>query len=91
MHTGMSYSNKRMKIETHYAHVKRKATTAPSTPSNDFDKSVSFCMHWRDDCSHMIIEMRLKDSTHPKVGSEGLKDDSNNKGKIVSQIGKYGF
>jgi hypothetical protein len=91
MHTGMSYSNKRLKIEAHYAPVKGKATTAPSAPSNDSDKSMSSHMHWRGDCSHMINEMTLKDSTQPKAGSKGLKDDSNNKGNIASQTGKYGF
>jgi hypothetical protein len=91
MHTGMSYSNKRLKIEAYYAPVKEKAATAPSTSSNNSDKSVSSHMHWKDDCSHMISEMRLKDSTQPKAGSEGLKDDSINKGKIASQTGKYGF
>jgi hypothetical protein len=39
----------------------------------------------------MINKMRLKDSTQPKAGSEGLKYDSINKGKIASQTGKYGF
>jgi hypothetical protein len=91
MHTGMSYSNKRLKTEAHHAPVKGKATTAPSSPSNDSDKSVSSRMHWRDDCSHMISKMRPKGSTQPKAGSEGLKGDSSNKGKIASQTGKYGF
>jgi hypothetical protein len=39
----------------------------------------------------MINKMRLKDSTQPKAGLEGLKDDSIRKGKIASQTGKYGF
>jgi hypothetical protein len=39
----------------------------------------------------MINKMRLKDSTQPKAGSERLKDDSINKGKIASQNKKYGF
>jgi hypothetical protein len=39
----------------------------------------------------MIIKMRLKYSTQPKSGSEELKDESINKGKIASQTGKYGF
>jgi hypothetical protein len=91
MHTGMSSSNKRLKTEAHHAPVKGKATSAPSSPSNDSDKSVSFHMHWRDDCSHMINEMRPKGSTQLKANSEGLKGDNNNKGKIASQTGKYGF
>jgi hypothetical protein len=73
MHTGMSYSNKRLKTEAHYAPVKGKATTAPSSPSNDSDKSVSSHMHWRDDCSHVINEIRPKGSTQPKANSEEIK------------------
>jgi len=84
MHTRMSYSNKRLKTEARYALVKGKATTAPSSPSNDSDKYVSSRMHWRDDFSHMISNMRLKSSTQPKAGSEGLQYDSSNKGKIAS-------
>jgi hypothetical protein len=88
---GMISSNKRLKTEPHHAPVKWKATTAPSSPLNDSDKSVSSNMHWRNDCSHMIREMRHKGSTQPKADSEGLKGDSSNKGKISSQTGKYGF
>jgi hypothetical protein len=91
MHTRMSYSNKRLKIEAHYALVEKKVTTAPFASSNNSDKSVFSCMHWRDNFSHMIKKIRLKDSTQPKVGSEGLKYDSSNKGKIASRTRKYGF
>jgi hypothetical protein len=87
----MSYSNKRLKTEAHYAPDKGKATTAPSSPSNDSDKSVSSRMQLRDDCSHVINEIKPKGSTQPKANSESLKGDSNNKGKIASQTGKYGF
>jgi hypothetical protein len=38
-----------------------------------------------------IGKMRLKDSTQPKTGLEGLKYDSIKKGNIASQTGKYGF
>jgi hypothetical protein len=48
-------------------------------------------MHWKDDFSHMMNKMRLKDSTQPKAGSKGLKDDITSKGKIASQTGKYDF
>jgi hypothetical protein len=47
--------------------------------------------NWRDDCSHVINEIRPKGSTQPKANSESLKGDSSNKGKIASQTGKYGF
>jgi hypothetical protein len=70
MHTGMSYSNKRLKTEAYYAPVKEKVTTAPSASSNNSDKYVSSHMHWKDDFSHMISEMRLKYSTQPKAGSK---------------------
>ena len=91
MHVGMSYSNKRLKTEACYASVKEKVVTTPSAFLDNSDKSVSSHMHWKDDCSHVINKMRLKDSTQRKAGSEGLKDDSINKGKIASQTGKYGF
>jgi hypothetical protein len=91
MHRGMSYSNKSLKTEAHYAHVKEKSTTTPSASSNNYDKSMSCNMHWKDDFSHMINKMRLKDSTHCKAGSKGLKYNSNNKGKIASETGKYEF
>jgi hypothetical protein len=84
MHTGMSFSSKRLKTEAHHAPNKGKTTTAPSSPSNDSDKSMSSCMHLKDDCSHVINKIRPKGSTQPKANSERLKDDSNNKRKIAS-------
>jgi hypothetical protein len=91
MHTGMRFSSKRLKTEAYHAPKKGKATTAPSPSSNDSDKSVSSHMQLRDDCSHVISEIRPKGSTHPKENSESLKGDSRNKGKISSQTGEYGF
>ena len=87
----MSYSSKRLKTEAHYAPVKGKSTTAPFSPSNDFDKSVSSHIQLSDDCSHVIREIRPKGSTQPKTNSERSKGDNNNKGRIASQSGKYGF
>jgi hypothetical protein len=87
----MSYSNKRLKIEAYYAFFKEKAATAPSASSDNYGKFVSSHLHWKDDFPHMISKMRLEDSTQPKAGSEGLKYDSINKGKIASQTRKYGF
>jgi hypothetical protein len=87
----MSCSNKRLKIEAYYASVKKKAATAPSAYSDNCGKSVSSHLHWKDNCSHMINKMRLKDSTHPKASSEGLKDDSINKGRLPHKLKKYGF
>jgi hypothetical protein len=91
MHTRMRFSSKRLKTEAHQVPDKGKSTTVPFSPSNDFDKSGSSHVHLRDDCSHVINEIRPKGSTHPKENSERLKGDSNNKGKIASQTGKYGF
>ena len=86
-----SHARKRLKTEAHHAHDKGKSIVAPSSPSNDFDKSMSSRMHLRDDCSHVISEIRPKGSTQPKENSERSKGDSNNKGKIVFESGKYGF
>jgi hypothetical protein len=80
-----------LKTEAHHAPDKGKATVAPSSPSNGYDKSVSSQMHLRDDCSHVISEIRPKGSAQPKANSEISKGDSSNKGKIASQSGKYGF
>jgi hypothetical protein len=71
--------------------TKEKPLLAPSSPSNGSDKSVSSRMHLRDDCSHVISEIRPKGSAQPKENSGKSKGDNNNQGKIASQSGKYGF
>jgi len=86
-----SHTRKRLKTEAHHAPDKGKVVDAPSSPSNDSAKSVSSRMHLRDDCSHVISEIRPKGSTQPKENSEKSKGDNNNKGKIASHSGKYGF
>jgi hypothetical protein len=48
-------------------------------------------MHLRDDCSHVISEIKPQVSTQPKANSGKSKGDNNNKGKNASQSGKYGF
>jgi hypothetical protein len=80
-----------LKTEAHHAPDKGKSIVAPSSPSNGFDKSMSSRMHLRDNCSHVINEIRPKGSAQPKASSKKLKGDNNNQGKIVSQSGKYGF
>jgi hypothetical protein len=80
-----------LKIEAHHALDKGKSIVAPSSPSNGSDKSVSSQMHLRDDCSHVINEIRPKGSVQPKENSGKLKGDNNNQGNIASQSGKYGF
>jgi hypothetical protein len=86
-----SHASKRFKTEAHHALDKGKSTATPSSPSNGSDKSVSSWMHLRDDCSHMISEIRPKVSMQPKENLGKSKGVSNNQGKIASQSGKYGF
>jgi hypothetical protein len=80
-----------LKIEAHHAPDKGKSTAAPSSSSNDSDKSVSSRIHLRYHFSHVINEIRPKGSTQPKANSKISKGDNNNQGKIASQSGKYGF
>jgi hypothetical protein len=80
-----------LKTEAHHALDKGKAIVAPSSPSNDSDKSMSSRMHLRDDCSHVINEIKPKGSAQPKEDSGKSRGDSNNQGKVASQTGKYGF
>jgi hypothetical protein len=86
-----SHARKRLKTKAHHALDKGKSTTSPSSPSNGSDKSVSSQMHLRDDCSHVINEIRPKGSAQPKENLGKSKGDSNNQGNIASQSGKYGF
>jgi hypothetical protein len=79
-----SHARKRLKTEAHHAPDKGKAIVSPFSPSNDSAKSVSSRMHLRDDCSHVISEIRPKVSTQPKANSERSKGDKNNKGNSVS-------
>jgi hypothetical protein len=86
-----SHARKRLKTKAHHALDKGKANVAPSSPSNGSDKSMSSRMHLRDDCSHVISEIRPKGSAKPKENSGKSKGDNKNQGKIASQSGKYGF
>jgi hypothetical protein len=86
-----SHASKRLKTEARHALDKGKAIAAPSSPSNGSEKSMSSRMHLRDDCSHVINEIRPKGSAQPKENSGKSKGDNNNQGKIASQSGKYGF
>jgi hypothetical protein len=72
-------------------HDKGKVVVAPSSPSSDSAKSVSSRMHLRDDCSHVISEIKPQGSTQPKAISGKSKGDNSDKGRIASQSGKYGF
>jgi hypothetical protein len=86
-----SHVSKRLKTKAHHALDKGKATAAPSSPSNGSDKSVSSQMHLRDNCSHVIIEIRPKGSSQPKENSGKSRGDNNNQGRVALQTGKYGF
>jgi hypothetical protein len=86
-----SHARKRLKIEARHVHEKGKAVAAPSSPSSDSAKLVSSRMHLRDDCSHVISEIKPQGSTQPKANFGKSKGDKNNKGRIASQSGKYGF
>jgi hypothetical protein len=90
-HQWSPHANKRLKIEAHHALDKGKSTVAPSPPSNGSEKSVSSWMHLRDDCSHVITEIKPKGLAQPKENSGKSKDDNNNQGNIASWSGKYGF
>ena len=72
-------------------HDKGKVVATPSSPSSDSTKFVSSCMHLRDECSHVVSEIKPQGSTQPKANLGKSKGDSSNKGKIASQSGKYGF
>jgi hypothetical protein len=80
-----------LKTEAHHALDKGKATAAPSSPSNDFEKSLSSRMNLRDDCSHVINEIKPKGSAQPKANSGKSRGDNNNQGRVASQNGKCGF
>jgi hypothetical protein len=86
-----SHANKILKMEAHHALDKGKSIVAPSSPSNDSDRSVSSRMHLRDDCSHVISEVKPKGFARPKANLGKSRGDSNNQGRVASQTGKYGF
>jgi hypothetical protein len=86
-----SHASKGLKTDAHHALDKGKSIAAPSSPSNDFDKSVSSRMHLGDNCSHVINEIRPKGSAQPKENLGKSRGDNNNQGRIPSQTEKYGF
>jgi hypothetical protein len=72
-------------------HDKGKADASPSSPSSDSTKFVSSRMHLKDDCSHVISEIKPQGYTQPKDNLDKSKGDNKNKEKIASQSGKYSF
>jgi hypothetical protein len=80
-----------LKTEAHHALDKGKSIVAPSSPSNGSDKSVSSQMHLRDDCSHVINEIRPKGSPQPNKNSGKSRGDNNNKGGLHRRPGNMVF
>jgi hypothetical protein len=52
---------------------------------------MSSCMHLKDDCSHVISEIKPQGSNQPKANSGKSKGDNSDRRRIASQSGKYGF
>jgi hypothetical protein len=73
-----------LKTEAHHALDKGKSIAAPSSPSNGSEKYMSSWMHLRDDCSHVISEIRPKGSAQTKENSGKSKGDKNNQERIAS-------
>jgi hypothetical protein len=48
-------------------------------------------MYLNDDCSHVISEIQPQGSNQPQDNSGKSKVDNNDKRKIASHGGKYGF
>jgi hypothetical protein len=87
-----SHASKRLKTDVPQpVQDKGKTTASPSSPSNDSSKFVSSRMHLKDDCSHVINEIQPQGSNQPRATSEKSKGNNNEKRKIASQSGKYGF
>jgi hypothetical protein len=86
-----SHASKRLKTESHHALDKGKSVVAPSSPSNDSDKYVSSRMHLRDDCSHMISEIKPKGSAQPKENSGKSRGDTGTKEGLHHRLGNMAF
>ena len=86
-----SQASKRLKNDIPHVKDKGRFVASPSSPSDDSSKSVSSRMHLKDDCSHVISEIQPQGSNQPKATSGKSKGDSNDKIRISSQSGKYGF
>jgi hypothetical protein len=69
-----------------FPHVqdKGKEVASPCSPSNDSSKSMSSCMHLKDDCSHVIIEMKPQRPNQQRATFGKSKRDNNDKMKIAS-------
>ena len=90
-HVQSSHASKILKVNIPPMQDKGKATSSPSSPSDDSSKYVSSRMIFKDDCSHVIIEIQPQGSNQPWDTSEKSKGDNTDKRKIPSHSGKYGF
>jgi hypothetical protein len=84
-------ARKRLKTDVPHVQDKGKAAASPSSPSNDSSKSVSTCMHLKDDCSHVISEIKPQGSNQPKANYGKSKGDNSDRRRIASQSDKCGF
>jgi hypothetical protein len=93
MHSPVQSSHAIKQLKTDVPHVqdKGKDTSSPSSPSNDSSKSVSSHMHLKDDCSHVISEIKPQGSNQPKATFGKSNGDNSDRRNISSQSGKYGF
>jgi hypothetical protein len=87
-----SHASKRLKMDIPQpVQDKGKTTTSPSSPSDDSSKYVSFRMHMKDECFHVINKIQPQGSNQPRATYERSKGNNSEKKKIASQSGKYGF
>jgi hypothetical protein len=86
-----SHASKRLKTEVPHVQNKIKANASPSSPSDDSSKLVSYNMHLKDYCSHVISEIQSQVSNQPRATSGKSKGDNSDKRKNSSHSGKYGL
>ena len=87
-----SHASKILKIDVPQpVQDKGKEVSSPSGPSTDSSKSVSSCLHLKDEWSHVISEIQPQRSNQPKAIQENSVGDNNKKRKYASQSNKYGF
>ena len=80
-----SHASKRLKTDIPQPmQDKGKVVASPSSPSSDSSKSMSSCMHLKDDCSHVISEIHPQGSNQPHANSGKSKGDNSGKRKISS-------
>jgi hypothetical protein len=72
-------------------HDKGKVVASPSSPSSDLAKSVSSRMHLKDDCFHVISEIKPQGSTQPKANSGNSKGIATTKGKLPLKVANTVF